>query len=746
MTSPEQPPVPRDGKPPPAATPAGTGTQRLVRRVALLGNVNVGKTSLFDQLCGAGDHAVNIPGSTLKATRGVLTVGDHAAPRSFRRACESCSHRGLGRRRRWRGQPGACCAAGGEENLCPALRAPRGWWPGRERAAGGAGVSAGTRDGTSSPVVTHLFDTPGSTTLVATSEDEMVARDLLLSGLLDAVVLVADAKNLRRSLALALEVASFDLPLVLDLNMLDEAEAMGIEVDDDELAARLGVPVVRTIAVEGHGVRRLADRLPGRRAPDALVSYPEAVEKGLAEIQALMPPLDVPARAVGLLLMAGDRGGRAWLERHVDQQIVSGVQEVIEEVRGHFGTPLDVVLADAVYAAAGRMAGSVATSSLTSPSPLVRLGRGAQRPFPGVLIAGAVLVAAYYWIGAFGASFVVDRVFAPLFDRLLIPLCDRAVAPIPWAIVRDAIMDRDFGLLPTGLFLALGIVLPVLFCFYLFQAVLEDSGYLPRLSVLLDRAMRTIGLNGQGLIPLVLGFSCVTMAVITTRMLPSRRERILLTFLLMLGIPCAPLLAVMFVILDDLPWTAGATVFGVIALQTAAVGYAASRLLPGERPDLILEIPPMRVPRPRVLLRKTWRRTWQFMREAVPIFLIASLAVFFVDRAGGLTLVEHLSRPLVHGLLGLPDEAVQVFIKTGIRRENGATELNLLRDRFDHLQMVVTMLVMVFLVPCINSVIVVFKERGLKVGAVIFGAVITVALVLGTSVNWICRGLGIDFM
>ena len=662
-----------------------------IRRIAILGNENVGKTTLFRQLCRGGEHSVNIPGSTQIARRGVLAVGPGAAPRRL--------------------------------------------WLHRDR-----------QDlRSSSTPLTQLYDTPGSASLAATSEDEMVGRDLVLTGQVDGVLLVADAKNLRRSLALALQVAEFGLPMVLDLNMLDEAESMGVEVDAPALSRQLGVEVTRTIAVEDIGVRRVAEALMTPRQPTIQVRFPDGVEDALSRIVALLEVPDISPRGLAILLFSGDAGAEVRVAEVQGGRVLAAIHDIVDDARAALATPPDQLVADTYLDAAREIVSRTVTVTATGANLLARVGTWAQRPFPGLLIALGVIVLAWYWVGAFGATFVADSLATYVFDGWLVPLCERAVAPIPSAFVREAIMDPDFGLLPTGLFLALGLVLPVLFCFYLLQAILEDSGYLPRLSVLFDRVFRWMGLNGQGLIPLVLGFSCVTMAVITARMLPSRRERIILTTLLMLGLPCAPMLAVMFVILADLPWTASAVIFGLIISQSLLVGHLASRLLPGELPDLILEIPRMRMPRPRVVLAKTWRRTWLFMKEAVPIFLLASFVVFVFDRIGGLDVVARLSRPLVNGLLGLPDGAVQVFIKTAIRREAGAAELDLISGQFEPLQLVVSLVVMTFLLPCINSIIIVIKERGVGVGTAIMTVVVAWALVMGVAVNVGCRVLGVTF-
>ena len=699
-----------------------------VRRIAVVGNVCVGKTSLVDHLCGRDANAVNIPGSTGSAQRGVLVVGPAAASRAIRRECASC--------RPSRGAPQSCLAAAESRDSC-------GISPSEQKRSRARWTSAGA--GPKGAVATHLFDTPGSATLAAGSEDEMVARDLLLSGQIDALLVVADAKNLRRSLALALEVSEFGLPMVFDLNMTDEAEALGLEIDDVALAQSLGVPVGRTVAVEGRGVRRLAELLIDAQVPKRRVHFPEAVERGLGRLEKIVENPAISPRGLAILLVRGDAGASSWVAEHVGEQALEEAKGVIEEVRAAFSTPVEALISNAFLAEAKRITERTAILSARRPNLLVRFGALAQQRLAGTVIALMVLALAYMWVGVFGATYVVDNLSAHLFQGFLIPLCERLVAPIPSAFVRDAIMDRDFGLLPTGLFLAVGVVLPVLLCFFVLQAILEDSGYLPRLAVLFHRLLRGLGLNGQGLIPLVLGFSCIAMAVVTTRVLPTRKERIILT-LLLVGVPCAPLLAVMVVILGSMPWTAPAFLFGMVGLRMLVAGFVASKVIPGARSTLIMEIPQMRIPRLGVVADKTWRRTRDFMGEAVPLFLIASFVVFVANRMGGLAVLERAARPVVHGLLGLPDGAVRVFIKTAIRRETGATELALLRPHFSNLQLVVTLLVMTFLMPCINASLVILKERGLRNAMAIFAVVAAAALATGTLVNLICTRLGVSFM
>ncbi|UCD66437.1 MAG: hypothetical protein JSW69_02085, partial [Deltaproteobacteria bacterium] len=240
-------------------------------------------------------------------------------------------------------------------------------------------------------------------------------------------------------------------------------------------------------------------------------------------------------------------------------------------------------------------------------------------------------------------------------------------------------------------------------------------------------------------------FSCVTMAILTTRLLDTKKEKNIATFLLLLGMPCAPLIAVMLIILDKMPFTATLTVFGIIFAQTFVAGFVANKIIPGQGSPLIFEIPPMRFPKPLQVINAAAKKTYFFIKEAVPVFILASLFVFLFERVGGLEIAENLLRPIINNLMGLPERSVQVFIKTIIRREAGATELDHLSGIYTNLQLVVNLLVMTFLTPCINAILVLFKERGRKTASLIVATVLIYAILMGSLVNHICLALGVTF-
>jgi ferrous iron transport protein B len=252
--------------------------------------------------------------------------------------------------------------------------------------------------------------------------------------------------------------------------------------------------------------------------------------------------------------------------------------------------------------------------------------------------------------------------------------------------------------------------------FFLAFAFMEDSGYLPRLAVLTNRVFSSMGLNGKAVLPMVLGLGCVTMATLTTRVLESRRERILVTFLLALAIPCSAQLGVVMGLLAGISLAATLIWGTVVLLVFLVVGWLAARLLPGERTTLLVELPPLRWPALSNLLIKTLARLEWYLKEVVPIFIIGTVALFALDRTGVLTWITNFTKPLVTGWLGLPAEASTAFLMGFLRRDFGATGLFVMESQglLTPLQVVVAMVTVTLFIPCLASVLMIYKERGMR--------------------------------
>ncbi|MBN1655050.1 MAG: ferrous iron transporter B [Deltaproteobacteria bacterium] len=644
--------------------------------VAIVGNMNVGKTTLIERMCGVDAISANVPGSTVFNSR-------------YRTKLKGI----------------------------------------------------------------EVIDTPGTNSVLSNNEDERVSRDILLSLAKEqkvaGAVFVADAKNLKRSIALILEYAEYGIPMLLDINMADELASRGITIDYQKLSDLLALDVYETVATEGLGVEKIEAKLNRLRVPKHLMKYPDSIEQYTETVRNILAhnPGRIALRGLALLLLAGDKSIEAYVAEVYGDSILNQLKSLAEQYREGEPGAFILRLTSLYNKKAQEIVDEVQKTGPALKSPFIeRFGEWCTRLNTGIPIAVAVIVLMYLFVGSFGATFLVDNINTHFFEALLVPFFEKLVEPLPSAFLRDMIVDPDFGLLPTGVFLALGLVLPVLFCFYIFFGFLEDSGYLPRVSFLLDRVFKIIGLNGKGVMPLTMGFSCVTMAILTTRMLDTPKERNIATFLLVLGFPCAPLLAVMLVVLDQMPVTATLTIFGLLFVQILLAGFIAAKIIPGRSSPLLMEIPTMRIPHPLNIVKKSYYRTYSFMKEAVPVFILASVVVFLFDRLGGLRALEELLKPLTNGFLGLPERSVQVFIKTLIRRESGATELMHLSNTYSHLQLIVNLFVMVNLTPCMNSILVIFKERGFKAASAIIGSVLVYAIIAGGVLNHVCLLLGVTFI
>jgi len=283
----------------------------------------------------------------------------------------------------------------------------------------------------------------------------------------------------------------------------------------------------------------------------------------------------------------------------------------------------------------------------------------------------------------------------------------------------------------------LALILPIVAVFFLSFSILEDTGYLPRLAVMLNRFFKLMGLNGKAVLPMILGLGCDTMATLSTRILETRRERILVTLLLALGIPCSAQLGVILGMMGILS-PAGVVIWGgVVAVTVLVVGWLAAKVLPGERSDFILELPPLRLPRLQNIVIKTLARVEWYLKEVLPLFIVGTLFLFVVDRIGILTMAEQVGAPLVVGFLGLPAAATGAFIVGFLRRDYGAAGLFALAlsGAMTNNQIVVSMVVITLFIPCIANVMMIFKEYGWRVTAAVALTVFPLAFAVGGVVN-----------
>jgi ferrous iron transport protein B len=375
---------------------------------------------------------------------------------------------------------------------------------------------------------------------------------------------------------------------------------------------------------------------------------------------------------------------------------------------------------------------------------LEEIGRLSAHPVIGVFILGFVLVALYYFIGKFGAEFLADYMDIVIFGEYVNPFFEWLVGFIPSEFVREAFVG-DYGMLTMGIGTAIAIILPIIITFFLAFSFLEDFGYMPRLSVLLNRAFKRIGLNGKAILPMILGFSCVTMATISTRVLEEKKERFITIFMLVLVIPCSAKLSVIVAILTPISLIGIFIVVFVLLLLMLVSGYISSKVISGEQSDFIMEIYPLRIPSLKAIIFKTYKRSKWFLDEALPFFIYGTFCLFLMDKMGMLAFLERICSPVIVGFLNLPVRFTEAYLLSFFRGEAG---ILILRDmatsgQLSNIQVVISVLVITLSIPCLTNLLLIMKEYGLKFGLFLVILIMPLSILIGGIVNAVLRLLPI---
>jgi ferrous iron transport protein B len=576
-----------------------------------------------------------------------------------------------------------------------------------------------------------ILDTPGVVTFPGHTEDERVTCRALMQNDLRTIVQVGDAKNLRRTLLLTVQLLEMGVPFVLALNMIDEAEDRGLDIDASLLGKQLDAPLVPTVAVDGRGLRELGEAILQAKASQFHLSYPSAFETTIHEIAPLIPEVRISRRSIALLWLSAAPEIESWMEEQVQAELLGRLKESRKNLQLQFADPLSILIQRFRLAYVEQIAaGVIQENGDRSTSKLARL---TTHRFLGIPILAAVLSLTYLFVGVFGAGTLVDLLEERLFGELLNPAIVQVVEGIiPWQPLTDFLVG-EYGIWTMGMTYALALILPIVTTFFLAFGVLEDSGYLPRLAVLTNRLFSAIGLNGKAVLPMVLGLGCVTMATMTTRILESKRERILVTLLLALAVPCSAQLGVVMGMLASISVGAVLIWTGVVFLILLLVGWLAAKLVPGDRSALMIELPPLRKPIFSNVVVKTLARVEWYLKEVIPLFLLGTAALFLLDRSGVLPLMMRATEPLVTGWLGLPAEASAAFFMGFLRRDFGATGLFVLNagGMLTAAQATVAMVTVTLFIPCVASILIISRERGWKMAAAVIGTVFPMAFLAG---------------
>ncbi|MDG5766166.1 ferrous iron transporter B [Balneolales bacterium ANBcel1] len=523
----------------------------------------------------------------------------------------------------------------------------------------------------------ELIDTPGTFSMNPANKAEEAAVAML--GDADVIINVTDAGNLERNLYLTLQLLQTGKPVMVVLNMWDEARKKRIKTDTEKLEKRLGVPVIPTSAISGEGIAMLKSRLPEAR-PGTSSTLP---------------------------------GKDLW---KTSEQILRDTQQSPPE----------------------------------STSARMKLDHSTVHPVWGPAWAALVMLLSFLIVAVAGDA--LHDLLGDLFEFLWLPVATLGSNLLGGSgIVHNIIIgelidgkidfDESFGLITTGLYIPLAVVLPFIFSFYVVLSILEDVGYLPRLGVVVDNLMQRMGIQGASVVPMMLGIGCNVPGVMAGRMLETRRERLIVATLIAIVVPCVAQQAMVIGLLGKAGAIGLVIVYATLFLLWILLGWMMNLFLKGEPNELLIDLPPYRLPYWPSLVKKNYMRMSGFVRGALPYVLLGVLVVNLFYTLGLISYISDAFAPVITGLFGLPGEAGAALIVGFLRKDVAVGMLAPLGMELQ--QLIVASVVLMVYFPCVATFVVLFKELGLRDLLVLIGIMVVIVLITGGGLNLLLHYSGI---
>lgn len=541
----------------------------------------------------------------------------------------------------------------------------------------------------------QVIDVPGSYSLIPTNEAEKVAVDILNEGC-DIVISVIDATNLERNLNQTLQILKRNIPAIVVLNMWDETKHTGIEIDVEKMEEILGVPVIPTCGRTGEGIKKLVESL--NKASVSNIEYKEF---------------------------------ERWLK-------IGEIVEKVQKTRHRHHTFFELLGDISIHPLAGI---PIALVILFITFSLIRI-------IGEFLIGGSLGLFGDPWVELpFGTELLFDKLWLPVVTKLSEVLGQGnsgAVLNFVHNILIGKLIDggidfgQSFGILTTGIFIPIGAVLPYILSFYFMLSILEDCGYLPRLGVLVDNIFHRVGLHGLSIIPMLLGLGCNVPGALATRILETRKERLIGSTLMAISIPCMAQIAMIAGLIGPHGATGFFAVFGTLLIVWFIIGFLMKIIIKGESPEIFMEIPPYRIPYWKAILKKLWMRILSFLKEALPFVMIGVFIVNLLYTLGIIDFFGTIFSPVVTKILGLPAEAVGALLVGFLRKDVAVGMLAPLNLSLK--QLIIGSVVLAMYFPCVATFAVLAKELGVKdmLKSVVIMLVST--LIVGGILNLVIRG------
>lgn len=522
----------------------------------------------------------------------------------------------------------------------------------------------------------EVIDVPGAYTLEPTNKAEKVAVRMLKEADKDnsVVINIIDSTKLERSLNLTLQLLAEKVPTLMVLNMWDEIHHTGISIDVEKLKKIFKIPVIPTCGITGEGIKELVFSI--NKATISKFDYEE---------------------------------GEKWKQ-------IGKIIEEVQEVSHRHHTFLD------------------------------RLNDLSIQPLTGIPIAAIMLLFSFFGIWFIGEKILQDRIIRPIFENLWLPFVNhlsKILTPgtffhnilIGKLVGGEVSFDESMGILTTGLYVPIAIVLPFVFTFYIVLSFLEDSGYLPRLGILVDNLFHRVGLHGLSIVPMLLGLGCNVPGTLSTRILETRKERFISMTLMGIAIPCIAQVAVIVGLAGKYGAKGVGLVFGILFLIWLLTGIVLKKIIKGESPEIFTEIPPYRLPYFAGLFKKVWMRIYNFVKEAIPYMIFGVFVVNILYSLGIIDFLGKIFAPVTTKILGLPKQTISALLVGFLRKDVAVGMLSPLGLNFK--QTVIGCVVLAMYFPCAATFVMLTKELGFKDMIKSVLTMITATLLVGGFLNLI---------
>ncbi|MCS7203609.1 MAG: ferrous iron transport protein B [Thermodesulfovibrio sp.] len=576
----------------------------------------------------------------------------------------------------------------------------------------------------------EIVDLPGIYSLTAIDKAEFEARKYILSGQADVVINVIDASTLSRSLELTLQLTELQVPMVICLNMIDEARRKGLKIDTEKLSQIFGVPVIETIANKGIGIDKIfvsAKEVYQKKLIPKIQFFHRDIEERIEEIERTIPKnffKNLPRRYIAVKLLEGDEELFEGVKSY--SEILKKINHIREEIKITHGRDTDMVISSERHALTMNIFEEVTKIG----EPLKTLREKVDDILTNRYLGYPLLFSII-----FGIFFLVFEV-GKIVEKPIVSLFELAIEKLP-SIIKEGSLGFFLikGLL-EGFSGGMGVAIPYLIPFFIGLTILEDIGYLPRMAFLMDTVMHRIGLHGKSILPFVVSYGCNVAGVMATRILESQRDRFI-TAALSVFVPCAARTSVIFGIVGAfIGGTAVAAVYIFNILIIMLLGAILTKFAPEVTPGLIMEIPPLRAPTLKNVYMKTWLRLKDFITVAWPLLVVSSITLSLLEYLKVDIFLNKFLSPIVSLLLGLPEQ-VGITLLFGILRKElsmimlfQAMHTTDLSAVMSNIQLIVFTVFTVFYMPCVGTIGALIKECGIKKMLIITVITLLVALIL----------------